>query len=106
MKNIIIVDVDTERTPVIQIGKMEGSELPKNRDEAKDVIIKDMACLTEALCTLINAADQSNFKTIEESVKDVMMHLERGTGDESYEAEVKVTQLGSDEVPPLDNEEE
>lgn len=105
MKNIIIVDVDTERTPVIQIGKMEGSELPKNKDEAKDIIIKDMACLTEALCTLINAADQSNFKTVEESMKDVMAHLEKGTGDETYEADVKITQLGADEVKPLDNEE-
>lgn len=77
MKNIIVIDVDTERTPVIQIGKMEGSELPKNSEEAKGVIIKDMACLTEALCTLVNTADQSNFKTIEQSMNDIKTHLER-----------------------------
>jgi len=98
MKNIIVVDVDTDRTPVIQIGKMEGSELPKNQEEAKDVILKDMACLTEGLCTLILAADQSNIKTIEESMKDVITHLERGVST----GEVKV----SDKTETLDNEEE
>jgi len=102
MKNIIIVDVDTDRTPAIQIGKMEGSDLPKNQEEAKDVIIKDMACLTEALCTLINAADQSNIKTIKESMQDVMTHLERGTSDEEYGAEIKVTEKSES----IDNEEE
>jgi len=92
MKNIIIVNVDTNRTPVIQIGKMEGSELPKNSDEARDVILKDMACLTEALCTLIDGADQSNLKSKEESLKDVMTHLERGLANE---IDVKITQLDS-----------
>jgi len=85
MKNIIIVDIDTERTPVTQIGKMEGSELPKNPEDAKDFVIKDMACLTEGLCTLINAADQSGIKTIKESIEDVIRHLEGGTSSVSEE---------------------
>ena len=79
MKNIIVVDVDTDRTPVVQIGKMEKTDLPKNTEEAKMIIIKDMACLSEALCVLINAADQSGFKSIDESMKDIITHLERGT---------------------------
>lgn len=104
MKNIIIVDINTERTPVVQIGKMEGSELPKNKEEAKDIILKDMACITEALCTLINAADQSNIKTIEESMQDVITHLERGVGS-GYEAEIKVTELDGNKSDPTDEEE-
>jgi len=109
MKNIIIVDVDTERTPVTQIGKMEGSDLPKNKDEAKDSIIKDMACLTEGLVQLIQAADDSNFKTKEESLADIVRHIEIGTSDKpdetSLEANVKVTQLGDNKDEKLDNEE-
>ena len=99
MKNILIIDIDTERSPVVKLSKTEGSGLPKNPDEAKDVIIKDMACITEALCTLINAADQSNFKTTEESIGDVIMHLERGTGgDEPIEAEVTVTEMTDEDT--------
>lgn len=94
MKNIIIVDIDTDRDPVVQIGKMEGSELPKNSEDAKEVIIKDMACLTEALCVLVDAADQSNIKTVEESMKDITTHLERSLEDiTETEVDVKITEV-------------
>jgi hypothetical protein len=104
MKNILIIDVDTERTPVTQIGKMEGSDIPKNKDEAKESIIKDMACLTEGLVQLIHAANDSNFKTKEESLADIVRHIEIGTSDVPLEADVKITQLGEDK--PIDNKEE
>lgn len=76
MKNVIIVDIDTDRVPVVKIGK--NSELPKNKEEAKDIIIKDIACLTEALCSLINAADTSGYKSAQDSLNDTVVHLERG----------------------------
>lgn len=96
MKNIIIIDVDTERQPIIQISKTNSKELPKNKDEAKDVIIKDMACITEALCSLIHAADQSNFKTLEESKQDVITHIERSINDTLINSNLKVKSITTD----------
>jgi len=81
MKNILIVDIDTDREPIVKLGKTDESHIPKNDEQAKEFIIKDMACLTEALCTLIHAADQSNFKTIDESIKDIIKHIEINTSN-------------------------
>lgn len=87
MKNIIVVDIDTERTPTVQIGKTEASSLPKNEQEAKEMIITDMACLSEALVTLIRTADNSGYKTIRESLNDCITHLERSFEDNAEEVD-------------------
>jgi len=77
MKNLIIVDIDTDRVPVVKIGKIDATELPKDENEAKEVVIKDIACLTEAICTLINAAHNSGYKSAQDSLNDCVVHLER-----------------------------
>lgn len=77
MKNIIIVDVDTEREDPITLGKPTSDDLPKNKEEAKDTIIKDMICLTEALVLLISVANTSGYKSTEDSLNDIKEHLNR-----------------------------
>ena len=61
----------------VPLGKPDASNLPKNKEEAGKVIQMDMACLTEALITLIQAADQGGYKTLEGSIKDTITHVER-----------------------------
>jgi hypothetical protein len=98
MKNIIIVDIDTERSPIVQIGKPDASQLPTNSEEASEVIQKDMACLCEALSTLIHAAEQSGYKSSSESLKDCITHLERGFADPTYDIKVnKIEEIKEDE---------
>lgn len=109
MKNIIIVDIDTDRDPVVQIGKTDASELPKNKEEARESILKDMACLCEAVSTLIHAAHQSGMKDSADSLRDCINHLERGFVDGSYEAKVtKVEEIKEENQtdPEVDNKEE
>jgi len=87
MKSIIIVDIDTERDETVQIGKPQGGDLPKNKEEAEEMILRDMSCLCEAVCTLIYAADQSGYKTTADSLKDCIAHLESGTVEVSKDVE-------------------
>jgi hypothetical protein len=89
MKNIIVVDIDTDRNPVVQIGKPELTDMPNNEAEAKEMLVKDMACLTEALVTLIHAAHQSGYKDSAESLRDCIKHLEHGFIDNEYETNIK-----------------
>jgi len=46
--------------------------------------IKDMACLCEALCTLIHAAHKNGIRKDHESLKLCIGHLESGFADENY----------------------
>lgn len=68
MKNLIYIDIDTEREQPILIGK--GSEItpPQTAEEAKVMITNDIACLCEALCSLIHIADQSGYAKKEDLI--------------------------------------
>src|SRR5689334_519127 len=101
MKNIIIVDVDTDRSPVVQLGKTSAESLPQNKEEAASLVDMDMACLCEALSTLIQAADYSGFKSREESLKTCITHLERSL---AKPIEPKITKI--EEIRPNDSETE
>lgn len=81
MKNKIIVDIDTDRDVVVKIGKDNPSSLPKNKEEAGKQIIKDIACLTEGLVTLIQLANDNGYKDSNESINDTITHLERAFSD-------------------------
>ena len=61
MKNIILINVDTERDQQIIIGKPEEIQKPQNREEAGIMITEDLTCVCEALCTLINMAADNGY---------------------------------------------
>lgn len=61
MKNLIVIDVDTEREKQILIGKPQESTPPSNPKDAALMVTTDISCVCEALCTLINISDQSGY---------------------------------------------
>lgn len=61
MKNSIFIDVDTERAQPILIGKPPEIKQPENAEEAAKMIINDIGCVCEALCTLIHLADVNEY---------------------------------------------
>lgn len=84
MKNIIYVDIDSDRKepgPII-IGKDNIQ-----RPERADMVIVDMACLCEALCTLIHLAEDQGIKPSAASLRDCIKHLQDGFADASYETQ-------------------
>jgi hypothetical protein len=61
MKNQIIIDIDTEKEKPIIIAKGKGYEPPKTKEEAQVMIITDIACVVDALLSMIHVADQNSY---------------------------------------------
>ena len=80
MKNTIYIDIDTERDEPILIGKPEGVKPPETQEEAHNMIVNDIASVCEALCRLIDMAEQNGYtekgKLVEASIKVLSEMLE------------------------------
>lgn len=75
MKNLIIIDIDTEREQVVKINKSTDFVMPTTPDEAKKMIIDDISCTLEALCTLINISEQNNYGNKKDLVNTCIKYL-------------------------------
>lgn len=87
MKNILIVDIDSDRSepgPII-IGKPNEFPRPTNATEHASMVMDDMISLCEALCTMIHLAEDQGIKPSAASLRDCINHLKAGFGDASYE---------------------
>lgn len=61
MKNTILIDVDTDREETITFGKSPNFVLPQTREEGAKMILDDIACLAEAVTTLILIAARNGY---------------------------------------------
>jgi len=61
IKNSIYVEVDTEQEVPIKFHKPNGTVAPTNREEAANMLLTDIACLAEALTTLIYIAGANQY---------------------------------------------
>jgi hypothetical protein len=68
MKNLVLIDFDTEREKKFIIGKPESIEKPNTETEAKAMIINDISCVCEALCELIHIASQNGYAKKEDLI--------------------------------------
>jgi len=82
MKNLIYIDVDTDREQPVLIGKGSDIPSPTNREEARDMIINDIKCVCETLCILIDVADQNTYAKKNELVTESIKQLTKLLMDE------------------------
>jgi hypothetical protein len=75
MKNLIIIDIDTEREQVVKINKPIDFIMPTTPDEAKKMITDDISCTLEALCTLIHVCEQNNYGNKKDLVNTCIKYL-------------------------------
>jgi len=75
MKNTIYIDVDTDKEKPITFSKPSGVEQPTDFDGAKSLILNDITCLCEGLCTLVNLADQNQYAKKEDLIKAISGRL-------------------------------
>ncbi len=61
MKNAIYIDIDTERENPISFSKPASIAPPSNKEEAKTMILDDIACISEALSVLILMANHNEY---------------------------------------------
>ncbi len=75
MKNTLFIDLDTEREQKILIGKPDDFTPPTTPQDAAKMINTDIACICEALCSLIHIADQNGYAKKEEMVTTSVKYL-------------------------------
>lgn len=75
MKNTILIDIDSERDKKIIIGKPELTQKPETTEEAKTMIIMDIADICDVLCELIHIADQNGYGKKSELVNAAIKSL-------------------------------
>ena len=78
MKNVVIVDIDTDREQAVHIMKQEGAGIPTNADEAQAMVAMDIRSLTEALVTLVTASHENDYSNKENDFADICDHLKDG----------------------------
>lgn len=61
MTNALFIDLDTEREKPIVFGKPPDITPPSNKDEARLMILSDIATVTDALKTLILMAHENEY---------------------------------------------
>ena len=83
MKNIVTIDIDTDRDTPIYIGK--PPELLEATGWNDDPKLADFATLLEGVCTLIHVLDNKEIQKSHVSLKKAIEHLERGFADASYQ---------------------
>lgn len=75
MKNIVIIDIDTERKDQITlIGKPEDFKQPDNKEDAQKMLYDDILCICEALITLVNLTGEKKDKIYDQCIE----HLKDG----------------------------
>lgn len=75
MKNNIFISIDTEREQPIIIGKPPEVPPPSTPEEAKEMILVDITCVTEALCRLIDIAHQNKYGELVELVDNAIVTI-------------------------------
>ncbi len=86
MKNVITVDVDTDRKVPgqIVIGKSPDVPRPKSKEEFLATVETDMATLCEGVCILIHLLEQAGGRKSYESLKICIDHLQKGFAEAGY----------------------
>tara|TARA_R110000782_G_scaffold15939_2_gene46099 strand:- start:6832 stop:7098 length:267 start_codon:yes stop_codon:yes gene_type:complete len=76
MKNTIIINIDTEKDHPITISKPEEiTPPPTNNEEAKEMILLDIKCVVEALCTMIHVASTNKYGEKKTLIEDSIIRL-------------------------------
>jgi hypothetical protein len=87
IKNSIYIEVDTEQETPIKFHKPTGTVAPTTREEAAQMLLTDIACLAEALTTLIYIAGANQYadknELINASIKTLYNALEVGDNNPS-----------------------
>jgi len=78
MKNIIIVDVDTDRDEVVSLGKGQETPEPTTLEEARDMVFLDIRTLTEALIPLVAGCHLNKFADKDALIERITEHLVDG----------------------------
>jgi hypothetical protein len=91
MKNLLYIDMDTERDDTIRIGKPE-KESPESPEDALKMLQMDIGTLCEALVVVMKVGGQSGLFDPQVALQKTIEHLVQGMED----VELRVENPGFD----------
>lgn len=83
MKNILIIEIDSDRKPNLIIGKPNTIPKPLNKEEAQKTILDDIFLLCEALGQHIDTAGYHGYGDKKKLVNDAIFHIMTITNEET-----------------------
>lgn len=87
MTNKIIIDFDSEREQRFLFSKPPEIHEPRDQEEAKKMILFDIACLSEAITRLILIANDSGYAQKDELIFSTVNTIYDGLKSESIDDE-------------------
>jgi hypothetical protein len=83
MTNTIIIDIDSERDRQILFSKPSTIPQPTTTEEAKEMVITDIKCVTEALYSMIKTASDNGYCDKNVTINSCMLYLHNKLIDEN-----------------------
>lgn len=96
MKNVVIIDIDTDREQAVQIMKPSGGGIPSNAEEAQAMVAMDIKSLTEGLVTLVTGSHLNDYSNKENDYADIVEHLRDGLNLDENGIEIEDQEVGKD----------
>ena len=86
MKNIVYIDVDTEREDAVRIGKTPDFKTPEvPSQEDLDVCQADIMCMAEGIILIAKHMEKAEYQTLGDTIEDIVNQLNQGLEDNSEE---------------------
>lgn len=84
MKNIVYIDVDTEREDAVRIGKTPDFKTPEvPSPEDQEVCQNDIMCMAEGIILIAKHMEKAEYQTLEDTISEIIAQLETGLADNS-----------------------
>jgi len=71
-KNILLIDIDSDREEAILFSKPDNTNQPKNKEDGVKTIINDIKTLSHALNLLISFAEINEFAKKDELIDECL----------------------------------
>lgn len=75
MKTIINIDIDSDRTPQIKLGKPIEMITIDDSDKAKELVLNDIVAVTETLCLLAETAAEKGYMSKDVLVRNLVNRI-------------------------------
>lgn len=87
VKNVVYVDVDTDRKEAVRIGKLPDFNPPTNESEDREICELDIKTLVEGILKMGVYMEESNYQTLDDTIGDVISQLKEGMQDNMKKTE-------------------